>query len=135
MVGVLAGISVSLLGVAVTLQLVLSSEWIARNVWIVWLAWIATAVSFLATFIASRRLTIHLAEWGPGRSDGDYQPVTTTVRGYMNPKRTAIEMRAADHVLGDPYVGLPKHLRVRYSRGLKRNAVITVAHNDWLRIP
>lgn len=96
----------------------------------------ASAIFLLiAGWLFSRRgLTIHLAEWGPGPKNGDYETVTETVRGHIKNHKT-IEMRASDENLGDRFPGKSKHLRVRYSLGGERNALKTVNHNDWLRLP
>jgi hypothetical protein len=78
------------------------------------------------------KLVIHLAEWGTGPRAGDYEDVTETVAGRV--ENNAIAMRAADSVLGDPYPGRAKHLRVTYSFHCRRR-LRTVEHNDWLRLP
>jgi hypothetical protein len=134
----LLAVAMFFFGLAWTSQMELSSAWISKNAWV---AIVLYGAGVLFTFLAGlawlrdrRKLTIHLAEWGRGPHDGDYEPVTDIVRGYIKPDNT-IEMRAADHVLGDSYPGDPKHLKVKYSHGNKRNAQITVKHNDWLRLP
>lgn len=110
--------------------------WLVHNTWAIYIAYGLTALLLAAVVVEllSEKLTIHLAEWGPGPSDGDYSPVTKTVVGYIKDNRT-IEMQASDAVLGDLYPGRPKHLRVVYScRGARRKP-LTVKHNDWLRLP
>jgi hypothetical protein len=136
MVGWLIGLGFLLLGSRFAVMLTQG-----QNTWVPNVPWFAPALAVLgsAVFVwvwilhVRRRLVIHLAEWGPGPSTGDFISVTETVQGFI--KNNRIEMQASDQILGALYPGLPKKLRVIYSYGNDVKRRVTVAHNDFLRLP
>jgi hypothetical protein len=83
-----------------------------------------------------RKLEVQSAFYGLG--EGQYQDVTTTVRGLV--VDDALNFKVCnDAVVGgrrnDPFPGQRKHLTVVYSIGGRTMPSMTIGERGWVRIP